>query len=203
MLKKLLVTIGGSLLALLVLVSVISSKQGHREREKQAAILEFDRKNAEEASLQQAKAASAAAAAYATQAHWDLETEEDIANLRSPDRVVVNEAIQRIQFHKPCKAVPDLMDLLKESRDDYIAGISAQTIAVCGERSTYDTIADQFLRRDATPSMIYAIGNIDTSDERVAEKLDRLISEPNQDEDVPRVARRVRNQFQLAPSKGH
>jgi hypothetical protein len=206
MLKKLLVTIGGSLLALLVLVSVISSKQGHREREKQAAILEFDRKNAKEASLQQAKAASAAAAAYATQAHWDLETEEDIANLRSPDRAVVSAAIQRIRFHKACKAVPDLMDLLKESRDDYIAGISAQTIAVCGERSIYDTIydtiADQFLRRDATPSMIDAIGNIDTSDERVAGKLDRLISEPNQDEDVPRVARRVRNQFQLA-SKGH
>jgi hypothetical protein len=203
MLKKVLVTIVGCLLVLLVLVSVISSKQAHRERQKEEAILEFDRKQAEEAVLQQAKAASLTAAAQATQAQWDRDTDEDIANLRSSDREVVNEAIQRIQFHKACKAVPELMDLLKESRDDYIAGISAQTIAVCRERSTYDTIVDQFLRRSATPSMIYAIGNIETSDERVPEKLDKVISEPNQDEDVPRVARRVRNQFQLAPNKGH
>lgn len=203
MLKKALVTIVGCLLALLLLVSLISSNQAHRERQKQEAILEFDRKNAEEAALQRAKAASDAPAAQGTQARWDLDASEDIANLRSPDREVVNVAIQRIQFHKACKAVPDLMDLLTETSDDYIAGISAQTIAVCKDRSTYDTIVDQFLRRTATPSMIYAVGNIDTSDERVPEKLDQLISEPNQDQYVPRVARRVRNQFQLAQNKGH
>jgi hypothetical protein len=199
MLKTALLTIVGCFLALLILVSVISSKQAHRERERQAALVEFDRKQAEEAALQQAKSATVAATAQAAQAQWDRDTDEDIANLHSSDREVVNEAIQRIQFHKACKAVPELMDLLKESSDDYIAGISAQSIAVCRDRSTYDTIVDQFLRRNATPSMIYAIGEIDTSDERVPEKLDKLISEPNQDEDVPRFARRVRNQFQLAP----
>jgi hypothetical protein len=163
MLKKVLVTIVGCLLVLLVLVSVISSKQAHRERQKEEAILEFDRKQAEEAVLQQAKAASLTAAAQATQAQWDRDTDEDIANLRSSDREVVNEAIQRIQFHKACKAVPELMDLLKESRDDYIAGISAQTIAVCHQRSTFDTIVEQFLRRNDTPSMIDAIGKIGSS----------------------------------------
>jgi hypothetical protein len=51
--------------------------------------------------------------------------------------------------------------------------------------------------------MIYAVGEIDTSDERVPEKLDRLISEPNQDAYVPKIARRVKNQFQLAQNKGY
>jgi hypothetical protein len=46
------------------------------------------------------------------------------------------------------------MDLLKASQDDYIAGISAQTIAVSHQRSTFDTIVDQFLRCNDTPSMI-------------------------------------------------
>ena len=149
------------------------------------------------------EAASVTAASQATQAQRDLEVNEDIANLRSLDREVVNQAIQRIQYYRSCKAVPDLVDLLKESPDDYIAGVSAQTIAVCKDRSTYDTIVDQFLRRNATPAMIYAVGEIDTSDERVPEKLDRLISEPNQDAYVPKIARRVKNQFQLAQNKGH
>ena len=145
----------------------------------------------------------ASAADRAKQAQRDLDTDQAIANLRSSDREVLNEAIQKIQSRRACKAVPDLMDILKESSDDYIAGISAQTIAVCKDPSTYDAIVDQFLRRSATPSMIYAIGDIDTSDQRVPEKLDQLISEPNQDEDVPRFARFVKDKFHLAPNKGH
>jgi hypothetical protein len=203
MLKTALVTIVGCVLALFILVSVISSNQARRERQKQEAIRELDRKNAEQVAWQEREAASVTAASQATQAQRDLEVNEDIANLRSSDREVVNQAIQRIQYYRSCKAVPDLVDLLKESPDDYIAGVSAQTIAVCKDRSTYDTIVDQFLRRNATPAMIYAVGEIDTSDERVPEKLDRLISEPNQDAYVPKIARRVKNQFQLAQNKGH
>jgi len=203
MLKTALVTIVGCLLALFILVSVISSNQASRERQKQEAIRELDRKNAEQVAWQEREAASVTAASQATQAQRDLEVNEDIANLRSLDREVVNQAIQRIQYYRSCKAVPDLVDLLKESPDDYIAGVSAQTIAVCKDRSTYDTIVDQFLRRNATPAMIYAVGEIDTSDERVPEKLDRLISEANQDAYVPKIARRVKNQFQLAQNKGH
>jgi hypothetical protein len=203
MLKTALVTIVGCVLALFILVSVISSNQASRERQKQEAIRELDRKNAEQVAWQEREAASVTAASQATQAQRDLEVNEDIANLRSSDRKVVNQAIQRIQYYRSCKAVPDLIDLLKESPDDYIAGVSAQTIAVCKDRSTYDTIVDQFLRRNATPAMIYAVGEIDTSDERVPEKLDRLISEPNQDAYVPKIARRVKNQFQLAQNKGH
>ena len=202
MLKTALVTIVGCLLALFILVSVISSNQASRERQKQEAIRELDRKNAEQVAWQEREAASVTAASQATQAQRDLEVNEDIANLRSSDREVVNQALQRIQYYKSCKAVPDLVDLLKESPDDYIAGVSAQTIAVCKDRSTYDTIVDQFLRRNATPAMIYAVGEIDTSDERVPEKLDRLISEANQDAYVPKIARRVKNQFQLAQNKG-
>ena len=203
MLKTALVTIVGCVLALFILVSVISSNQARRERQKQEAIRELDRKNAEQVAWQEREAASVTAASQATQAQRDLEVNEDIANLRSTDREVVNQALQRIQYYRSCKAVPDLVDLLKESPDDYIAGVSAQTIAVCKDRSTYDTIVDQFLRRNATPAMIYAVGEIDTSDERVPEKLDRLISEPNQDAYVPKIARRVKNQFQLAQNKGH
>jgi hypothetical protein len=51
--------------------------------------------------------------------------------------------------------------------------------------------------------MIDAIGKIETSDERVPEKLDRLISEPNPDEDVPRFASRVKSEFHLVQKTGH
>jgi len=200
MLKTALVAIVVCVLALFLLVSLISSNQAGRERRRQEAIRELDRRNAEEAPAVAAGVASAAD--RAKQAQRDLDTDQAIANLRSSDREVLNEAIQKIQSRRACKAVPDLMDILKESSDDYIAGISAQTIAVCKDPSTYDAIVDQFLRRSATPSMIYAIGDIDTSDQRVPEKLDQLISEPNQDEDVPRFARFVKDKFHLAPNKG-
>ena len=199
MLKTAWVTIVVCVLALFLLVSLMSPNQAGRERRRQEAIRELDRRNAEEAPAMAAGVASAAE----KQAQRDLDTDRAIANLRSSDREVLNEAIQKIQSRRACKAVPDLMDILKESSDDYIAGISAQTIAVCKDPSTYDAIVDQFLRRSATPSMIYAIGDIDTSDQRVPEKLDQLISEPNQDEDVPRFARFVKDKFHLAPNKGH
>lgn len=201
MLKKALLTIVSCFLVLFILLSVISSSQAVRERQKQKAIRELDRKNADEAAVQQT--AILVPAAPEAKGNPNYNADEDIDNLRSSDREVVNGAIQRIQYYKACKAVPDLRYLLETSSDDYIAGISAQTIAVCTDRSAYDTIVDQFLRRNDTPSMIDAIGKIDISDERVPEKLDRLISEPNTDEDVPRFARRVKNQFLLAQNPRH
>ena len=201
-LRTALVTIGSCLLALTIIVSVISSKQAARERRRQAALRQYEKENDEEAARER-KVASHVPAVEQPQTDPNYDADEDINSLRSSDREVVNEAIQRIQSHKACKAVPDLLYLLETSSDNYIAGISAQTIAVCRDRSAYDTIADQFLRRDATPSMIDAIGKIETSDERVPEKLDRLISEPNPDEDVPRFASHVKSQFHLLQNAGH
>ena len=200
MFKTALITIVVCVLALFLLVSLMSSNQAGRERRKQEAIRELDRKNAQDA----AKATGVASEAdRAKAAQQNLDVDQAVANLRSSDRDVLNEAIQKIQIYRACKAVPDLMHVLKESSDDYIAGISAQTIALCRDPSTYDTIVDEFLRRNATPSMISAVGEIDTSDERVPEKLDKLIAEPNQDEDVLKFARRARSQFHLAQNKGN
>jgi hypothetical protein len=53
MLKTALVTIVGCILALFILVSVISSNQASRERQKQEAIRELDRKNAEQFAWQE------------------------------------------------------------------------------------------------------------------------------------------------------
>jgi hypothetical protein len=202
-LKTALMTIVGCVVALFVVLSIISSNQAGQERRKQEAIRELDRKNAEEAPAQQAGVASSAD--RAKQAERDLDADKAIANLSSADRDVLNGAIQKIQYYRACKAVPELMHLLKESPDDYIAGISAQTIAVCGDRSTFDTIVDQFLRRKAEPSMIYAVEKTGTSDERVFQKLDRLVSEPNPEyEEVPQVARRVKEKLEMqAPRKSH
>jgi len=202
MLRTASVTIGSCFLALLIILSLMSSKQAARDRQRQEAIRQWEMENAEEAALQQ-KAPRLAPAVQEVRADPNYNADKDIDDLRSSDREVVNEAIQRIQSHRACKAVPDLLYLLETSKDDYIAGISAQTVAVCRDRSAYDTIVDQFLRRDDTPSMIDAIGKIETSDERVPEKLDRLISEPNPDEDVPRFASHVKSQFHLVQNVGH
>jgi hypothetical protein len=202
-LKTALLTIIGSVVALFVTLSIISSNQAGRERRKQDAIQEFDRKNAEEAPALEVGVASIAD--RAKQAQRDLDADKAIANLRSSERDVLNEAIQKIQYYRACKAIPDLMYLLKESSDDYVAGIAAQTVAVCGDRSTFDTIVDQFLRRKAEPSMIFAVGETGTSDERVFQKLDKLVSQPNPEyEEVPQVARRAKEQLEMqAPKKSH
>jgi hypothetical protein len=199
-LKTALMTIVGCVVALFVVLSVISSNQAGRERRKQEAIRELDRRNAAEALAQGAGVASSEG--RAKQAERDLDADKAIANLGSSDRDVLNEAIQKIQYYRACKAVPELMHLLKESPDDYIAGISAQAIAVCGDRSTFDTIVDQFLRRKAEPSMIYAVEKTGTSDERVFQKLDKLGSEPNPEyEEVPQIARRAKEHLEMQGPK--
>jgi hypothetical protein len=195
-LKTALLTIVICGFALIVLVSVMSSNQAARERRKQEAIRELDRKNAEEAPAMEAGVASSAD--WAKQKQRDLDADNAISDLRSSDRDVLNEAIQKIQSYKACKAVPDLRNLLRETRDNHIAGISAQALTVCKDTSTYDTIADQFLARKPELSMIFAIGETGTSDERVFQKLDKLISEPNpEDEDVARFARHAKEQLEM------
>jgi hypothetical protein len=199
-LKTALMTIVGCVAALFVVLSIISSNQAGRERAKQEAIRELDRKNVEEAPALEAGVATNAD--RAKQAERDSDADKAIANLHSSDRDVLNEAIQKIQYYKACNAVPELIDLLKESSDDYIAGISAQTIAVCGDRSGFETIVDQFLRRKAEPSMIFAVGETGTSDERVFQKLDKLVSEPNPEyEEVHQVARRAKAQLEMQAPK--
>jgi hypothetical protein len=199
-LKTALMTIVGCVVTLFVVLSVISSNQAGRERRKQEAIRELDRENAAEALAQAAGVASSED--RAKQAERDLDADKAIANLGSSDPDVLNEAIQKIQYYRACKAVPGLMHLLKDSPDDYIAGISAQAIAVCGDRSTFDTIVDQFLRRKAEPSMIYAVEKTGTSDERVFQKLDKLGSEPNPEyEEVPQVARRTKEHLEMQGPK--
>jgi len=202
-LKTGLMTIVGCVVALFVVLSMISSNQAGRERQKQEAIQELDRKNAEELPAQEAGVASKED--RAKQVERELDADKAIHNLGSSDREVLNEAIQKIQSYRACKAVPELMHLLTESHDDYIAGMSAQTIAMCGDRSAYDTIVDQFLRRNAEPSMIFAVGETGTSDERVFQKLDKLVSEPNPEyEEVPQLARRMKEQLEMqGPKKSH
>jgi hypothetical protein len=194
MLRKACLTILILALASVVLVSCTNSEQVERERKKQAVLQELDRENAGAA----ATVGVASKEDRAKQVQRDLDAENAIANLRSADREVLNAAIQKIQYYRACQAVPQLMDLLKASPDDYIAGISAQTIAVCHQRSTFDTIVDQFLRRNDTPSMIDAIGKIDSSEPRVIKKIKKLIAEPNQDEYVPVAALRVKQQLEMA-----
>lgn len=188
-------------LTLVLLLSLSSSRPAVRERKRQAAIEELDRRDAREAPASAATAASNARADRAIQAQQNLDADQAIADLQSSDRDVLNEAIQKIQGYRACQAVPKLMDLLRESSDDYIAGIAAQTVATCNDSSTYDTIVDQFLRRKATLSMIDAIGKVNTTDERVIEKIKKLVTEPNEDEDVPKFALRVKAQLEQALHK--
>jgi hypothetical protein len=53
--------------------------------------------------------------------------------------------------------------------------------------------------------MIYAVEKTGTSDERVFQKLDKLVSEPNPEyEEVPQVARRAKEQLEMqAPKRSH
>jgi hypothetical protein len=199
MLKKDVLAVLLCALASLGTSSCAGSEQVARERQKQAAIEAFDKKQAEDARAIEGGVATKEDREKRIQR--DLDADKEIANLRSPDRDVVNHAIMMGEYYRACKGVPDLMHLLKESPDDYIAGLSAQAIAVCNERTTFDAIIDEFLRRKTTPVMVDAIGKINTTDPRVIEKIKKLIAEPNEDEDVPVFARRVKTQIEMSLNK--
>jgi hypothetical protein len=199
MLKKAFLVIVICAPALLLLVSCgASSEQAQRYRKQQAALAEYEKKQAEDSRTMARGVASEEDRAKAKQRQ--LEDEKEFANLHSSDRDVLNHAIQVMGIDRVCKAVPDLMAIMKENSEDYMAGISAQAISECHERSTYAAIVDEFLRRKATGSMIDAIGKIDIYDKRdqVLAKLGRVSAEPNEDEEVPRWAARIKQQIELA-----
>jgi hypothetical protein len=199
MLKTALVTVIACFLALFIFLSFTSSNQAKRDRKRQAAVEEYERKQAEETRAMHGGVATPED--RAKQAQRDADAKQAIADLSSSDHDVLNEAIQKIQAYRACEATPQLKRLLQESADDYIAGISAQTIAVCNERSMFDIIVDEFLRRDTTLSMIDAVGKTGTTDPRVIEKLKKLITEPNQDQYVPAFARRAESQLEVTANK--
>lgn len=200
MLKKALLAIVICAPALLLLFSCDSNsaEQAQRYRKQQAAIQEYERKQAEDARGMAGGVASKED--REKQKQRELEDEKEIANLHSSDRDVLNHAIQVLGIHRVCKAIPDLMVIMKENSEDYMAGISAQAIAECHQRSTYAAIVGEFLRRNATLSMMDAIGKIDIYDKRdqVLEKLGKLSTEPNPDEDIQPWARRIKQQIELA-----
>jgi uncharacterized lipoprotein YajG len=104
MLRKALVAILILASASVLLVSCANFEQVARERKKQAVLQELDRKNAEEAAT---VVGVASKEDRAKQAQRDLDAENAIANLSSPDREVLNEAIQKIQYYRACQAVPN------------------------------------------------------------------------------------------------
>jgi hypothetical protein len=175
-----------------------SADRARRYRKQQAAIQEFDRKQAEDARAMAGGVASPED--REKQKQRELEDDKEIANLHSSDHEVLNHAIQVLGIHRVCKAIPDLMVIMRESSEDYIAGISAQAIAECHQRSTFPAIVDEFLRRNATVSMIDAIGKIDIYDKRdqVLEKLGKLSTEPDDDAEIRRWAARIKQQIELA-----
>lgn len=179
-----------------------SAEQAQRYRKQQAALAEYEKKQAEGAPARARGVASEEDRAKAKQRQ--LDDEKEFANLHSPDRDVLNHAIQVMGMDRVCKAVPDLMVIMKENSEDYMAGISAQAIAECHERSTYAAIVDEFLRRQATLAFINAMGKIDIYDKRdqVLAKLGRLSTEPNENPVIQpyiqQLAARIKQQIELA-----
>jgi hypothetical protein len=43
--------------------------------------------------------------------------------------------------------------------NDYIAGIAAQAVVRCKQPVTYPSVVDEFLNRQATPALIFAVSN--------------------------------------------
>ena len=200
------ITVAFCFTAIFAYLSVESSKQVKRDRERQ----EFARQFSEEQRRE-------AADAEKRQAAWKIEhpTEKyearksepfnedvEVANLKSSDREVLNVTIQKLQIHKVCRVVPDLMEIMKATPDDYLAAISAGAIADCKQPSTYAAIVDQFLQRPPVPAMIRAVGETGSQDDRVYAKLHKLITEPNDDPMIPNFAQHAKQQIDIATQTG-
>ena len=187
-------------------LSAESSKQVELDRERKEFRRQFNEQQQREAD-----------AAEARQAAWRLEhpveqhearkqdsfdEDAEIAHLKSSDREVLNETIQKLQIRKVCRVVPDLLEIMKTTTDDYIAAISASAIADCKQPSTYPLIVDQFLQRPAVPAMIRAVGETGSQDDRVYAKLHKLITEPNDDPMITGFARHAKQQIDIATQTG-
>ena len=199
-------TIGICLIAILAYLSVESSKQARREHECQEAIRQFDEEQKREVAEQEAKqlAWRREHPVEETQrpAAAGIDEETEITNLKSSDREVLNSVIQRLSIHHVCRAVPDLIEILKSTRDDYIAGIAAQAVVGCKQPVTYPTVVDEFLNRQATPALIFAVGETGSQDDRVYAKLHKLIIEPNADALVPKFAVHAKQQIDIQTQLG-
>jgi hypothetical protein len=192
--------------AIFAYLSVESSRQVRRDRERQEFIRQFDEQQHREATE-----------AEAGRAAWRLEhpgeqhearqlepfnEDAEIANLKSSDREVLNQAIQKLQVHKVCQVVPDLMEIMKTTTDDYIAAISAGAIADCKQPSTYPAIVDEFLQLPAVPALIRAVGETGSQDDRVYAKLHKLITSSNDDPMIPSFARHAKQQIDIMTQTG-
>jgi hypothetical protein len=199
-------TVGICLLAIFTYLSVESSKQARSDHERQETIRQFDEEQKREVAEQEAKqlARGREHPIEETQrpSPEGIDEDTEIANLKSFDHEVLNSAIQRLSIHHVCRAVPDLIEILKSTRDDYIAGIAAQAIVGCKQPVTYPMVVDEFLNRVATPALIFAVGETGSQDDRVYAKLHRLITEPNADSLVPKFAVHAKQQIDIQTQLG-
>jgi hypothetical protein len=183
-----------------------SSKQARREHERQEAIRQFDeeqkREVAEEKAKQLAWRREHPVEETQRPAAAGIDEETEITNLKSSDREALNSAIQRLSIHHVCRAVPGLIEILKSTRDDYIAGIAAQAVVGCKQPVAYPTFVDEFLNRQATPALIFAVGETGSQDDRVYAKLHKLITEPNADTLVSKFAVHAKQQIDIQTQLG-
>jgi hypothetical protein len=126
------ITVGICLIAIFAYLSVESSRQARRDHDHGEAIRKFDEEQKRETSEQQAKQMAWRREHLVQEtrvtASGAIDEDTELANLKSSDREVLNSAIQTLSIHHVCRAVPDLVDILKSTRDDYIAGIAAEAI---------------------------------------------------------------------------
>jgi len=203
-------TVGVCLIAIVAYLSVESSKQARLDHDHREAIRQFDeeqkRETAEQQAKQMARRREHPVEETRPTASGVMDEDRELANLKSSDREVLNSAIQTLSIHHVCRAVPDLVDILKSTRDDYIAGIAAEAIVGCKEPATYPSVVEEFLNRSATPALILAVGEMGSQDDRVYAKLHKLITEPNSDPLVPKFAihaqQQIDSQMQLG-GQGH
>jgi hypothetical protein len=192
-------TVGICLMAIFAYLSGESSKQARRDHDHREAIRQFDEEQKRETSEQQAKQMAWRREHLVEEpgatASGVIDEDTELANLKSSDREVLNSAIQAVSIHHVCRAVPDLVDILKSTRDDYIAGIAAEAIVGCKQSATYPVVVEEFLNRSATPAMILAVGEMGSQDDRVYAKLHKLITEPNSDPLVPKFAIHAQQQI--------
>jgi hypothetical protein len=199
-------TVGICFLAILIYLSGESTKQSVHDHERKEVVRQFDEEQRREAAEEEARREAWRREHPAPQPEapkpdpFDEETE--VANLKSSDREVLNQAIQRLQFHKVCRVMPELLEIMKTSSDDYIAGIAAGAIVDCKQPETYQAVVDEFLQRPAEPTLIRAVGETGSQDDRVYAKLHKLITEPNPDPLVAHFARHAKWQIDLKTQTG-
>ena len=191
--------------AIFAYLSVESSKQVKRDRERRELARQFSedqRREADEAEKRQVAWKVERPEQHEARTPESFNEDVEVDNLKSTDREVLNVSIQKLQIHKVCRVVPDLMEIMKTTTDDYIAAISASAIADCKQPSTYAAIVNQFLQRPAVPALIRAVGETGSQDDRVYAKLHQLITEPNDDPMVPNFAQHAKQKIDIATQNG-